>query len=255
MPRLDVSALGGALRAEMLAHAAEEAPLECCGLLVDVPAEAAGALHDQRVYVRSRNLRPDGGERFELDPEIWAAAEEAGTIRAVVHSHPHASAHPSMADRAGCEASGVPWLIVGWPSGAMVAIEPEGWQAPLVGREFTFGVLDCYTLIQDWYWRQWQVRLPDFAREDGFWERGHALYREGFPAAGFTEVAGEPQAGDVLLMRIRSEVENHAAVYLGDGVILHHLYGRPSGHDCWGHAWRTRTTAVLRHRSRWEAPA
>ena len=35
-----------------------------------------------------------------------------------------------MADRVGCERSGLPWLVMGWPSGVVKSIEPEGWQAP-----------------------------------------------------------------------------------------------------------------------------
>ena len=34
---------------------------------------------------------------------------------------------------------------------------------------------------------------------------------------------------DVLLMQVKSDVLNHAAVYLGEGKILHHLYGNGAG--------------------------
>lgn len=234
----------GALRAALLAHAEQEAPRECCGLLL---AEGR-ALR----YLPAANLAaPDAArDRFVLDPQAWADAEDAGAkVRAVVHSHPHASANPSMADRAMCEASGVPWLIVGWPSGQVMQIDPCGWSAPLAGREFAFGVLDCYTLVQDVYRREFGVELPDFAREDQFWERGEHLYRDGLERAGFAVVEGaEPQAGDGLLMRIGSrEVDNHAAVYLGEGMMLHHLYGQPSRIERWDWPWQRRTTAIVRH--------
>lgn len=169
----------------------------------------------------------------------------------MVHSHPHASANPSMADRVMCERSQLPWIVVGWPSGAMVELAPGGYSAPLEGREFHFGVLDCYTLVQDWYRHELGVELPDFEREDGFWTRGEHLYRDGLAAAGFEVMAtAEPQPGDGLLMRVMSpEVDNHAAVYLGDGYMLHHLYGQPSRRERWDWPWQRRTTAVVRHRS------
>jgi proteasome lid subunit RPN8/RPN11 len=236
------------LRQAMIDHAAAEAPRECCGMLV------RNAEDDVLRYCRSRNLFAGevGQDRFQIDPELYAAASDSGRIEAIVHSHPLASANPSMADRFGCERSGLPWLIVGWPSGVIKTIEPCGWVAPLVGREFEFGVLDCYTLIQDWYVREWSVALPDFEREDGFWERGEDIYREGFPLAGFAELphGTVPQRGDVLLMHVRSEINNHGAVYLGDGQMLHHMFGAPSEVTVWGHAWQIRTSAVLRHRSR-----
>lgn len=242
------------LRQAMLDHAWAEAPRECCGLLLADPQDGAG------YYLPARNLAEGAGgrDRFVLDPAAWVDAEEMGQVVAVVHSHPHASANPSMADRAMCERSGLPWLIVGWPSGAMVQVDPCGWSAPLEGREFHHGVLDCYSLAQDWYRREWGLELPDFEREDGWWERGRGLnlYRDGLLAAGFEIVdTTEPQRGDGLLMRVLSEVENHGAVYLGDGMMLHHLYGQLSRRERWDWNWQRRTTLVVRHRSRMKAPA
>lgn len=237
------------LRAAILQHALAEAPRECCGLLLATEPDGQG------YYLPARNLAegPAGKDRFTLDPQAWLDAADVGRVVAVVHSHPGASANPSMADRAQCERSGLPWLIVGVPSGAMVELQPEGWQAPLEGRAFHHGVLDCYTLAQDWYRREWGLVLPDFEREDGWWERGRGLhlYRDGLLAAGFEVVAtAEPQRGDGLLMRVVSEVENHGAVYLGDGMMLHHLYGQLSRRERWDWNWQRRTTLVVRHRSR-----
>jgi proteasome lid subunit RPN8/RPN11 len=240
--------LGEDLRLAIIDHAGREAPRECCGLVVRDPD--GGTLH----YMPCDNLHPGGQDRFELDPEGWRMAEDFGQVLAVVHSHPNASANPSMADRVGCERSGLPWLLVGWPSGVMKEVLPEGWQAPYTGRDFCHGVLDCYTLIQDWYRRELQLVLPEFEREDGWWERreGHApqdLYMAGFEAAGFVRVAGEPQRHDVILMQVKANVANHGAVYTGDDTLLHHLWGRLSCHDVYGGYWARHTVALLRHRS------
>lgn len=230
------------LRGDMLQHAAAMYPRECCGLIIK--------LADHYEYRRARNVvhGEDGQDRFEIHPEDWAAAEDAGDVLAVVHSHPDACANPSQADRVMCERTGLPWVIVGWPSEAVVMLEPSGYEAPLVGREFLHGVLDCYTLIQDYYQRNLAITLPHFERQDGWWERGATLYRDGFGAAGFVEVEGPPQTHDVLLMQVAARVENHGAVYVGDGSILHHLHGRLSCHDVWGGYWSDHCTAILRHR-------
>lgn len=234
-----------AVRDAMLAHAADCAPRECCGLLVRID----DTLH----YLAAANLAPQsaGRDRFELDPAAWAVEDTGAEVVAVVHSHPNASANPSMADRVGCERSGLPWLIMGWPSGALVEVLPSGWSAPLVRREFAFGVLDCYTLVQDFYQRELGITLPDFERSDGFWERGEHLYRDNLEAAGFEVVAtAEPRPGDGVLMRVMSrDVDNHAGVYLGDGLMLHHLYGQLSRVERWDWPWQQRTQAVVRHRT------
>lgn len=74
------------------------------------------------------------------------------------------------------------------------------------------------------------------------------LYTEGFPEAGFVAVGtdAELQTGDVILMQIRSKngVPNHAAIYLGDGLILHHLHGRLSSRGC---LWRLLARSDERH--------
>lgn len=241
--------LTAAEMAEFMAHAAACAPQECCGLLVDFGPE-----HGGRRYVAGTNvLAGQGRDVFELDTATWCACEDAGEIVAVCHSHPHASANPSMADRHSCERLGLPWLILGWPGGHVVQLDPCGWNAPLLQREYAFGVLDCYTLGQDFYRRELGIVLPDFERRDGFWKRGEHLYRDNMLAAGFEVVPVHDEAdlvrGDGLLMRVLSpDVDNHVAVWLGDGMMLHHPYGQLSRRERWDTPWQRRTTAVLRHR-------
>lgn len=241
------------LRKQIAADAELCAPREACGLLMTHPDVQA------LVYMPVPNVAPEGdNSQFKMEPGYWADVEDAGgEVKAVVHSHPFASANPSMADRAMCEASGVPWIIISHPSGHLVELQPSGWRAPLEGREFHFGVLDCYSLVQDWYRTELHIELPDFERTDGFWLRGEHLYRDGLAEAGFEVVATqEPQRGDGLLMRVQSpDVDNHAAVYLGDGMMLHHLYGQLSRVERWDWPWQRRTTAVVRHRSQLQGTA
>lgn len=179
-------------------------------------------------------------------PRDYAAAAEIGDIVAVVHSHPNASANPSVADQVQCEASGLPWHIIAWPSGVWSSLEPTGYCAPLIGRPFIHGILDCYSLVRDYYRETLQIDLPDFERHDNWWKTGENLYLDNFAKAGFSQV-NELQPHDGILMRIASDTPNHAAVYLGDGIILHHLYGRLSCREVYGGWYQTMTTAFVRH--------
>jgi proteasome lid subunit RPN8/RPN11 len=230
------------------AHAVADYPREACGLVAVVKGRER--------YIPCRNLATTPSEHFILSPEDYAHAEEQGELVAVVHSHPDVPARPSEADRVACEASGLPWLIVAVArindgqvvAGAMVEIAPEGYQAPLVGRPFSHGVLDCYTLVRDFYARELGIMLPDFQREDGWWDRGGDLYMQHFREAGCAPITGPMQRGDIILMAIRSRVANHAAVYLGDGLVLHHLYGRLSSRDVYGGMWKEKTMLVVRHK-------
>jgi proteasome lid subunit RPN8/RPN11 len=222
-------------------HAQAEFPRECCGLLV--------VLRGRERYVPCRNTAC-GTDHFVLAAEDFAAAEDLGEIVAVVHSHPNATAAPSEADRVSCEASGLRWHIISWPGDDLRTIEPCGYQAPLVGRQFTHGVLDCYQLIVDWYARERGITLPDFQRRDDWWQQGEDLYMRHYADAGFEAVSQDQpeQVGDVILMQLRSPVPNHAAVYLGDGQILHHVHSRLSSRDVYGGYWQEITRCVLRYR-------
>jgi proteasome lid subunit RPN8/RPN11 len=81
-----------AIRAELSEHAREEAPNECCGLIVlrDGVAER---------YVRGRNrLASPYRYELEIDPEIWFL-EDDGYELAVFHSHPETEPRPSRTDQ------------------------------------------------------------------------------------------------------------------------------------------------------------
>lgn len=236
---------------EIRAHGLAEYPREACGLVCIVKGRER--------YMRCRNLASSAAEQFILSPEDYANADEQGEIIAVVHSHPDVAARPSEADRVACEASGLPWLIVSVcrdldappVAGEIHQFHPCGYEAPLVGRSFHHGVLDCYTLIRDFYARELGVALPDFERSDGWWNDGHShLYMDNFRAAGCQPIAeGTPlERGDIILMAIRSgnDTPNHAGVYLGDGLMLHHMYGRLSSRDVYGGWYRECTRLVVR---------
>ncbi|MHA6885731.1 C40 family peptidase [Ralstonia pseudosolanacearum] len=221
-------------------HAAREHPREACGLVVVV--------RGRERYVPCRNVAV-GTEHFEMPAEDYAAAEDLGEVLAVVHSHPNASAEPSEADRVACEASGLPWHIIAWPADDVRTITPCGYRAPLVGRQFAHGILDCYSLVADWYERERGIHLQDFERRDNWWAEGGDLYMQHYAEAGFRVVSQDTpeRVGDVILMQLRAPVPNHAAVYLDDGLMLHHLHGRLSSRDVYGGYWREITRCVLRY--------
>lgn len=225
---------------EIRVHAAQTFPVESCGLVI--------VRKGRERYWPCRNLATVA-EQFQLHHEDYAKAEEEGDVLTIVHSHPNIAPLPSQADLVGCESSGLPWLIVNWPTGNTHEFAPTGYVAPLVRRVFSLGVLDCYALIRDYYQQELQITLPDFDRHDEFWKRGEELYRDNFAAAGFHAIEELAlRKHDVILMQLGSNVSNHGAIYLGDGRILHHPMHRLSGRDQFGGYWKSITTLYLRHK-------
>lgn len=232
-------------------HALEAYPQESCGLVV-----VAGKKGKQK-YVRCTNAAVSKSEHFTIGAEDYARCEDMGEVVGLIHSHPDETARPSQADKVCCETSELPWTIISVMPGPVVAaieqIAPAGVEFPLEERPFVHGVLDCFTLIKDWYQRERGIELPDFERHDNWWDDGHSsLYMDHFKEAGFEEVGQYPEleVGDVILMEIRAknEVPNHAAVYLGNGQILQHLYGRLSGKAVYGGYYRDVTRLVVRRK-------
>ena len=231
------------LKAEILAHAKAEDPRECCGLIVVVKG--------RRRYFPCRNIAATPSEHFVLDPADYASAEDAGEIVAIVHSHPTTQPTPSPADRLSCNATGLPWVIVNPKIEQWGGCEPSDYELPYVGREFVFGVVDCYSLVRDWYAREWNLHLTNFERRDLFWERGENLYLDNYKGQGFRQIPfAELQHGDSVLMQLGANLPNHAAIYLGDQQILHHVQGRLSSRDVFGGYYVKNTAMVLRHESR-----
>ena len=106
-----------AIRAELAAHAAEEAPNECCGLVLVRDGVAVQ-------YIRGVN-KLASPYRYELyiDPFVWSDIDD-DLEQVIFHSHPETQPIPSRTDRerAGLWA-GKPFLIYG-----VARDELRGWR-------------------------------------------------------------------------------------------------------------------------------
>jgi proteasome lid subunit RPN8/RPN11 len=227
------------MRRDAYQHALCEFPRESCGVVIEVAGRAK--------YWPCDNLS-NATSCFMLSPHDYAAASDIGEVVAVVHSHPQMPSTPSAIDVQACEASGLPWHIVSVPEGRWSYLEPRGCTEDLIGRQWVHAVSDCYTLVRDWYRISASIYLGDYSRQELWWEKGDDLYLQHFADEGFIEIKLEQlRPGDAILMRSGSKVTNHAAIYLGDNVILHHVQNRLSGREMFDESWRRRTTHCLRY--------
>jgi len=211
---------------------------EVCGFLV----RGGAGLQ----YRPCRNIAARG--EAQPHPDDAAEAEDAGALLAYVHSHLDGGPAPSVPDRVGVERSMIPWLIV-TPSGRWTWNEPCGYQAPLEGRQYLYGVCDCSTLVRDYFELEYSRVFEAPPAPFGWWKLpGHDHIREGLARQGFVQVdLGDVRRGDVLLFQLEALAPNHMAVVREDGRILHHMEGRLSKADYFGHFWRQRAHSAWRH--------
>lgn len=227
-----------ALRA-MREHALAEYPKESCGVVAGLQ------------YIPCRNVAEDPKQHFAIDPhEVLRVC--GGDPTAVIHSHPDGPDHPSKSDMEQQMAMEVPWGIV--LTNGKEARDPFWFgdqvpTPPLLMRPFRHGVTDCYSLVRDYFKLERGILLPDFPRDWDWWHNGGDLYREGFRKVGFEAIpegATGCKPGDCFMAQIMSKVPNHAGVYVGDGLILHHLQNRVSRREP-AHNWRKYITLWVRY--------
>jgi proteasome lid subunit RPN8/RPN11 len=111
-----------ALLDELIAHAREDAPNECCGVVAVTPSDPVSAM---RVY-RALNTAASP-LRFEVDGlellhTIEAIEANGSELGAIYHSHTRSAPYPSQTDiNFAANWPGVEWIIVGVAAGE----EPE----------------------------------------------------------------------------------------------------------------------------------
>ena len=109
----------GAIREEIIAHARDHVPRECCGIIAGNNGELT-QLH------RLTNLEP-GVSRYLFDDEefykvYWGIENQGEELVAVYHSHPVTVAYPSKTD--------VEFAF--WPEAVYLICSMEFEQAPVI---------------------------------------------------------------------------------------------------------------------------
>lgn len=227
-------------------------PNEACALIVGVGKKAR--------FIPCTNISSEPRTSFRIAPKEWARAADLGEVVAIWHSHVEVNNKPSDADRAGCEATQVPWLISSiykqgekFHHSAPNTFEPSGFLMPYLERPYVFGTFDCYSLVVDYYQREYGIHLEhgQDKRIERWWHQGIDFIGDHYAANGFKVVSDDSwEEGDVLAFAINSPIPNHVAIYVTGDIILHHMVNRLSRRETCGAYWRTHMTHHLRHESK-----
>lgn len=219
-------------------EARKASPEECCGFVVD------GKI------VPCKNMAPHPSQDFIISAEDFVRASAIGEIEAVYHSHVDGVKGFSLPDVNACKQSNLPWVVFHLPSAEFFCADPSG-KAPYEGRQWIYGVQDCYAILRDFYKREFSIGLDDFKRglEDEWKSSSWNMFLKNYEGQGFYEVEQPERKGDFLLMQIGAPLPNHAGVMTGeDNYFYHHLSDRLSEKSVYGGYWAKVTAKVLRHK-------
>lgn len=219
-------------------HALKEYPNECCGMIIDSK------------FIKIKNVAEYPEINFEISKK-----DSFKNYSAILHSHTYPLNQdiltvPSETDIKHQIITDVPWFLVSTNGEDVSNVAGFGdflLDMPLVDREFTHGVYDCYSAVRAWYWQNHKVKLRDYPRNNLWWRKEDKdFYIENFKKENFCEIdISELKYGDGILMKILSKKVNHAGIYLENNLIFHHLFNRKSRTDLFSR-WREYIVKAVR---------
>lgn len=226
-------------------------PNEACGVII--------ADGKKPRVIECRNRHPKPTEYFILNEEDYSHAADEGEVIAIWHTHPNKNSRPTPDDVVYCNRSKLDWFIVGLRKigdevtfDGPTLLQPADEEMEYLERPYVYGAYDCYTLVQDYYEREFGITLATYPLEVDWWLNGKDYFTQRFAAEGFEKLYDEePQIGDVFMMQCGANVPNHLAIYMGNDQILHHCVGRLSRIETYGQGyWRKHTIHHLRHKTK-----
>ena len=219
-------------------HARKALPNEAVAVVV--------ARGEKQVLVPLPNHHPDPKDNFLIRPCDWVRE----TPLSLIHSHCTGSPEPSIADRAMCEELGIPWHIYSVEQNRWQLLLPCGYRAPLAGREFIWGIHDCFALVRDYYAEKLDIHFENYFRPYEFWVEGKDLITPLLEENNFKPVK-EHREHDLVVMQLQSRVPNHLGIMRQNNLILHHINRRVSSVSIYGGVWLQNTVGIYRHMNLW----
>lgn len=223
---------------EIQEHFEKEYPREGCGII--------GIVKGKKKWFPCTNVA-ETEQDFIMSSEDWFSVRQQADILAIVHSHPDSSNEPSESDINNCNALGVPYWIFSYPDMELNIVDPKFKSYPLIGREYEFGVRDCFEAMRDWLATEKIYIAQRAAFEDDWWEKGLNYFtEETIGLWGFKEVF-TPQKNDLLIFQVGADVPNHCGVYLGNDIFFHHAVNRLSCRESLYPFWIQHLVGIYRH--------
>lgn len=228
-------------------------PEEACGVVL-----ADGSWYEmENIYVDEDNPEDTSckNKHFELNAAELYLLKETKGIAYIVHSHTQSHAlhicTPSMTDVQLQKQLDIPFIIVGFNGQSYFPpmYLPTRRSRDYLNRRYIYGLQDCGTLLQDYYFFELGIELkilPELSLAvKKEWAKAVATAGELYE---FTLLGKDTalQVGDVLLVSIAGGRKNHTCIYIGNATVLNQA--EYSLHEPLS-MWINKLEGVYRHKS------
>lgn len=212
-------------------HAHREIPKESCGVVL--------IKKGRRSYIPCTNIAQENC--FKIDPVQFARIQLSGDIEYIVHSHTNGN-KPSEHDISACTMLKLPYLIYYCENNTYEILLKN----KLIGRNYEFGVQDCFEAARDWFLTHGVYMPPrrNFLDND---QDTNYNYMENEVLDWPLKQVKTPVYGDILLLSVLSKKPNHIAIYLGNDMIFHHAVNRLSCRENMYPLWAENIHGIYRY--------
>ena len=128
-------------------------------------------------------------------------------------------------------------------------VQPKTNTIDLYGREYEFGVKDCFEALRDYLQTQ-KIHIPPRALfEDDWWEKDLDYFTDEI----ISEWSHKPvplsdlKINDVLIFNVLNNIGNHCGVYIGNECFYHHAVNRLSCRESLFPTWHKYLVKAYRY--------
>lgn len=221
-------------------HALEETPKEACGFIYTT---------EKGIFIsRCKNISIEPSEEFEIEQGDYFETCKLGTIVGIYHSGSGSAFSPS--DIFHADEWPLPLYLYSLEKDSFHIYWPKEYRIDYLGRPFIWGQYDCYTIVKDYYRREYNIFLGEYDADDEFESSGKQDIVANFTKEGFLEGLdmSNINIGDVLLFKCGKEY--HVGIYLDNNQFLHQPLHKQSRIELIDGFWAKSLQSVLTHKSR-----
>ena len=224
------------LRNQIRSHALENKDAECCGLVLE-----SG---NSKLTYKCKNISSNSGEHFELSPLDYLRAWNGGQNKIIGFYHSQKSAKPSTLDVIVRRNHKIPSYIYSLDVDDFIEVTDEHLKyGDYLGKDFELGKQDCFTLIRDFYQKEYGISIRDYLRDDEILNKNKNMADNIYLMENFTKVdIKDIIEGDVIEFKF-----NHFGIYITGDLLLHHARNRYSGIERLGICWREKILNCYRY--------